>query len=113
MFDFNGRVSIGNAAPDLEFHPTADYFIHSLSPRGGAAVGVVFAGLGFRLEGLSFADEVQVRSRVGVFARAGSALPDEPRIDVVHADVPAFLRAGRLAQGLPELYRLEQFRQGD
>jgi hypothetical protein len=99
--------------PVPEFHPTPEYFSRSLRPRGTESARVVISGLALRLEGLAREDESLIRARYGIFIQDGPASPGEPRVEVVAAEVPAFLVPRGLREGTPEIYRLEQFWQGD
>ena len=73
---------------------------------------MILAGLGLRLEGLSEEDEALLRARYGIFIHEGKSAAGEARVEVVEAEVPGFLRAHGMRDGSPEIYRLEQFREG-
>jgi hypothetical protein len=103
---------IANAARNLEFHPSPEYFTARLRRRGEASLRIAFGGLGLRLLGLAGEDEALLRARYGIFAGEGAPVPGEPQIEVVEAGVPAFLRHRGMEGDSPEFYRLEQFREG-
>jgi hypothetical protein len=107
-----GRSLIDSAVQDLEFHPRAEYFTRSLKRRGGSTLRIRFAGVGFGLDGLSSEDAALIRARFGVFVKEGEPLPGDARIEVLDADVPAFLRMNSTAGGPAEAYRLEQCWEG-
>jgi len=107
------EIAIPNPARIPEFHPTPEYFARNLRPRGGGSARVVVSGLALRLEGLAPEDESLIRARYGIFIQDGPAPPGEPRVEVVEAEVPAFLIPRGIQEEAPEFYRLEQFWQGD
>jgi hypothetical protein len=102
-----------SAAPFPEFHPTPEYFTRSLRPRGDGSARVVVSGISLNLVGLAPEDEALIRARYGLFIRDGASLPGEARVEVVEAEVPAFLVPRVMQQQAPEFYRLEQFWQED
>ncbi len=107
------EIAIPDQDPAPEFHPTSEYFARKLRPRGEGSVRVVVSSLGVRLVGLSGEDESVLRDRYGIFIQDGPGPPGEPRIEAVTAEVPAFLVSREIREGVPELYRLEQFWEGD
>lgn len=107
------EIAIPNQGPVPEFHPTPEYFTRSLRPRGGGSARVVVSSLALRLEGLTSEDEALIRARYGVFIQDGPSPPGEPRVEVVAAEVPAFLVPRGVQEGNPEFYRLEQFWEGE